>query len=232
MESLWSLLEVMQVGGGVGSGGGGGRRGGAPLSPLTSWANKDMDGNSSIARRNRSIFNEQMSDKTRDAYENDLHDRYGKDWEEQAKNAGEDWDSLTSDQQSDLQDQYRPDLSSHERNQLNRAREQAREDAREAVRDIAKETGDKGKPSSNEKTQDNFSRDAAGFGNDAFIDDRARNYERSDPSAGGEEEPGILDQLESTDTEDSDSKPVSMIEFTALKNKVDDHINNHALYYG
>lgn len=135
--AAFDLLAIDQSG--RGSPGRGGRRSGYRYNPLTSWANKDMEGNSSIASRNRSIYNQQVEDKVREAYERDRRKENGKDWQS-------DWSLMSKDDKNFLKDKYAPQLSSNERNTRDRSRENERkEDAREAVRDYVAEQKAAGK---------------------------------------------------------------------------------------
>lgn len=157
-----------------------GRGGGGRQYDLTqdgpAWMNKDYS-SGSVGKRNERIRDEQIAEKTREAYERETRDRITRDMQNQDEMRGngmgptpltekqkeerekrvdkemEKYDKSPKAQKEAFQ-KYRPDLSSQDRNQMQR---DEREAAREAVRDYIKES------------KDNFTKDAKGFGDDSFI---------------------------------------------------------------
>lgn len=142
---------------------GGGRGGGSWRgNNLQGWANKDMEGSSSIANRNRRIFREQFQDKTREAYERDIRKQITNEMqgensntpltdaqkEEREKRVNEELKDYDKDpeKQKAAGEKYRPDLSSSEQSRRRQNQEADQKDAaREAVRDYVKEQEESGK---------------------------------------------------------------------------------------
>lgn len=107
----------------------GGRRGIAPYSPWQNWADKDVDGNSSIARNNRQTRSQQMLDEGKELYEDYLQDTYGDDWKDVAPLFGDTlWDDLTEQQQGSVAAQLGAGKSSIEQSRIRQGMEEIAEE--------------------------------------------------------------------------------------------------------
>lgn len=108
----------------------GGRRGGfAPYSPWQNWADKDVEGNSSIARSNRATRDEQKLKEGKDLYEDYLQDTYGDDWKDVAPLFGDSlWDDLSEQQQKGVATQLGAGMSSIEQSRIRQGMEDVAED--------------------------------------------------------------------------------------------------------
>lgn len=171
-DRAFDLLGIRDTSVRFGGRGGGGGGGGGGLGPsLQGWANKDMQGNSSVAARNRRIFEEQFTTKTREAYEHDLrkditNEIQGENSntpltdaqkEERDKRVEEGMKEYDGDKkkQTAAADKYNPALSSNEQSKRRQADEaQAKDNAREAMRDYVKEQEKQAKDAGKEWTHD------------------------------------------------------------------------------
>lgn len=128
---------------------------GDPYTPLTGWAKKDAreGDNSSISQHNKNILAEQLDKKTEEAYNRDMADKYGKDWQSKTdpEKHGTDpafyqkrWNELSKEEKEKMMEKYSPHLSSAERSNKERANSAEkkaadRQAAKDAVRDYVAE---------------------------------------------------------------------------------------------
>jgi hypothetical protein len=247
---LLGIHDRDSVFGSGGRGGRGGRWGGDTSQGGPAWSNKDRFGSSSINASNQRIYDQQVADKTREAYEqdarkqitDDLQDSEGGDTgrnplSEENKalrdkylQARMDRYDKDTEKQKDAKDKYRPDLSSAERANLQRNREREAEAAREAAADYSREQ----EKSITQKDNENFTKDAEGFGTDSFITNREK---KNEPTTDPEDKADTQDKSEQKKADEGSKTPDQSVqqqinelrqEFNAHEGRNDAH---HAPYY-
>lgn len=211
-----SMLDVRESGGQstatYGRNGGGVGKG----SDKQGWANKDTDGNSSIAHSNQQILDRQLEEKAREAWEDD-----------------DDPDKAKTFDRDDAIEHYRPDLSSSEQSNRRGNREQERKDeARQAVKDYVaseKEKAEKEKPGS-------FSHEDAQKAAQDARDKQAADAETADETKGTTKEKGKAAIDEGKDPgggkgEDSSHDHTEFLEKDEIQQMIDEKFAELAYQY-
>lgn len=228
---LVGVTTTSVLAGSSGSSGPSGRRGAAPYSPWQGWAVKDVEGGSSIARRNRRILEEQKLEEGKELYEDYLKDTYGEDWDKGvAEMFGETmWEDLTEEQQKQIAEGLGAGKSSIEQSNIRRA---MREEADDAVREEKRER-------ENERREDKHEELFKGWRppknqtpqhGEKKEDEGGR--ETAAPQEEGEEEDPIADDISVQETDGAgDTTPVTQSEFNALKQLFDWHRSDGDSHY-